>query len=204
MKCGRAPHFQSGAGGTVLPAASIRRFPALSDPGKSLCSAGMRSLRGRSQHGEAEVTLQHLEGVPAFCRGETEAAAVRGAGMGLSHPSATLIREGPAGFGMGRTLCPTCDAPLFWGWGWLRLLAVPSRIESWHEAPRMGMALAGGEWWARGSNRQVQGPEHLVLSPGWRKPWLWKKSPGMTLGHLMPGHSDISGLFFHVFPSPPS
>lgn len=61
-------------------------FPALSDPGKALCSAGMRSLGGGSQHSEAEVMLQHFEGALPSAVLETEAVAVRDAVCHIPQP----------------------------------------------------------------------------------------------------------------------
>lgn len=146
MKCGRAPHFQSGAGGTALPAASIRRFPALSDSGKSLCSAGMRSLRGRSQHGEAEVTLQHLEGVPAFCSGETEAAAVRGAGMQFVTSLGHADPGGTGGVWDGQDFTPHLRCPA--------VLGMAKAADAWQCQAGLspGMRLPGWEWrWQEGN-----------------------------------------------------
>lgn len=120
--------------------------------------------------------------------GGADAVVGKDAGMQFVTSLSWSRRHWP-GLGMGRTLHPTCDSSPFWGWG--RLLAVPSRMKSWHEVLGMGTGNSGHLVYPQASAGQARST--LLLSPG------SEKSPAMTLGR-----SDTSGLFFCEFPSPPS
>lgn len=106
-------------------------FPCSEGPWAGSLLAGDALLGGASQHSQAEAMLQHPKEVPTFAVRETEAVAVRDAGMFVT----SLSHADPGGTGgvWGRAgLCtspPHCSGD---GHGCWRL-AVPSRMESWQE-----------------------------------------------------------------------